>query len=386
MGLLDKVRNIPNNPLAMASLGLLSMPTQSHHPINPLQYAMQGMQMGVNNQKNQQALMAQQEAMQMRQAEYAMRVADYQRRMQAEMEAKAQKAAQKAALEEALKTLPPSEQAIARALGTEYLKMRVESQYDTPSLPAGYKLNEQGQRVLDPEYWQARKDVAANARSESPYFTQVTGGDGRVYAFNSRTGEIQLATNPDGTPITAAQYTPELRGDIKRSEAAGTVTGTQTTEANLDLPNTIAKAEQTIEQVERLKTHPGMPDVVGIPDPVTLGGRVFGSRGADFRARLEQIQGAQFLQAYETLKGGGQITEVEGQKAQNAIARMQSTQSEKAFVEAADEFIGVVKRGLERAKRKAAMSPNQTMTPGGMPVTPQFDAPRDSNVVDWNNL
>jgi hypothetical protein len=43
------------------------------------------------------------------------------------------------------------------------------------------------------------------------------------------------------------------------------------------------------------------------------------ARAATF---LDQIGGAAFLTAFETLKGGGQITEVEGEKATNAIARL----------------------------------------------------------------
>lgn len=374
MGILDNLKNIHTNPLAMAGLGLLSMPTESRYPLNPLAFAMQGAQFGVDNRMAEQRMAQDAAAQAQTEREYALRIAEYQRRVMAENEAAvlAQQNAQ--ALEQAIASLPLEEQAIARAMGPDYLKIKAKSQFDMPNIPAGYKLDENGNRVLDQDYWTARERVSALGRSEQPYFTQVVGNDGKLYAFNNRTGEANVATGADGAPITAAQYNPALLGDINEHKAAGTTRGTVTEQTALDLPNTIAQAEQTIAQVVALKTHPGMKDVVGVPDPLTLGGRVPGTTGADFRSRLEQIQGSQFLQAYQTLKGGGQITEVEGQKAQNAIARMQTTQSEKAFVEAADEFIGIIRKGVDRAKQKAAMAP-QMQLPSGQMVTPNFAPP-----------
>lgn len=45
-----------------------------------------------------------------------------------------------------------------------------------------------------------------------------------------------------------------------------------------------------------------------------------------FGQRMEQLQGQAFLRAFESLKGGGQITEIEGQKATQAIGRLSSAQ------------------------------------------------------------
>ena len=43
-------------------------------------------------------------------------------------------------------------------------------------------------------------------------------------------------------------------------------------------------------------------------------------------ARIKQLDGQAFLQAFESLKGGGQITEIEGTKATQAIGRLDSAQ------------------------------------------------------------
>ena len=70
----------------------------------------------------------------------------------------------------------------------------------------------------------------------------------------------------------------------------------------------------------------------------------------DFDVRLDQLKGQQFLQAFESLKGGGAITEIEGKKATDAIARMDAASSEAEFTKAAREFQSVIRQGVARAK------------------------------------
>lgn len=56
------------------------------------------------------------------------------------------------------------------------------------------------------------------------------------------------------------------------------------------------------------------------------------------RSILNKIKGGVFLEAFKTLKGGGQITELEGQKAEQAQARLLETQSPEAFRDALAEL------------------------------------------------
>ena len=78
-----------------------------------------------------------------------------------------------------------------------------------------------------------------------------------------------------------------------------------------------------------------------------------GSKEAGFQAYLDQVKGGAFLQAFETLKGGGQITQIEGEKATAAITRMSVAQNESEFVKAAREYQDAIKKGVERARRSA---------------------------------
>jgi SPX domain protein involved in polyphosphate accumulation len=79
-----------------------------------------------------------------------------------------------------------------------------------------------------------------------------------------------------------------------------------------------------------------------------------GSDTASFELRQKQIEGQAFLDAFQTLKGGGQINEKEGEKATAAISRMNKAASEVEYVQAARELQEVLREGVKRAKAKAA--------------------------------
>ncbi len=108
--------------------------------------------------------------------------------------------------------------------------------------------------------------------------------------------------------------------------------------------------------------HPGFSSVVGFgKGPGMLFGAksepVSGTQAADFKALLDQVQGVAFLQAFNDLKGAGQITEIEGQKATNAISRLRSSLTEDGFMSAANELKGIIRNGLQRAKQARAGTP-----------------------------
>ena len=150
----------------------------------------------------------------------------------------------------------------------------------------------------------------------------------------------------------------------------------------------IAEAEDTIRLVDemvgskdgKIKQHRGFTSVVGAADPISVvalkGWGVIpgmpkepigGTEEADFMARFNQTkEGKAFLQAFELLKGGGQITEVEGNKAQGAITRMGTAQSEKEFVAAAREYQDAIRIGIQKLREQGAVG-----QPSMQPYTPQ---------------
>ncbi len=133
----------------------------------------------------------------------------------------------------------------------------------------------------------------------------------------------------------------------------------------------LEKAQDAISQIDALiggkgkDAHPGFGQAVGLGVPGLK--YIPGTDTADFNKRLDQLKGGAFLEAFQTLKGGGQITEVEGKKATAAITRMDTAQSEDEFVKAATEFRGILSRGLEKAKAAGAKAPATEAQPSQGP-------------------
>jgi CheY-like chemotaxis protein len=73
---------------------------------------------------------------------------------------------------------------------------------------------------------------------------------------------------------------------------------------------------------------------------------------------VDQAKGQTFLQAFNSLRGGGQITEAEGNKATQALARLDRAQSQQDFDAALSDIEAVVTAGLSRSRKAATRTPN----------------------------
>jgi hypothetical protein len=130
----------------------------------------------------------------------------------------------------------------------------------------------------------------------------------------------------------------------------------------------------------KVPPHPGFKTAVGVTG-ITGGfgaaGYIPGTDTTDFKQRFKQIEGKSFLAAIDSLRGTGQITEVEGAKATAAINRMSLAQSEKEFVEAANELKEVMAKGYQTAQQKAGVAPfNPNAQPnvgGSKPTIPRYN-------------
>lgn len=102
--------------------------------------------------------------------------------------------------------------------------------------------------------------------------------------------------------------------------------------------------------LDRMRTHPGLEGITGIRGAIP---NIPGTDAADAQAMLEKLQGGVFLQARQALKGGGQVTDYEGQKAEQAYGRMQKAQSKEAFLQALDDYQTHIHKGLEILSNQA---------------------------------
>jgi hypothetical protein len=219
----------------------------------------------------------------------------------------------------------------------------------------------QAQREFQKEMAGLRSSIGA---SSQPYFQPVQTAQG-VMAFNARTGRVEPVVGSSGQPIIGAQYDPALQGSLAGSKTGATTEAKLRTEARLDAPKAIAQGEETIRLVDDLLKAPGMKQAVGASRMLGIQ-KIPGTSAKDFDVRLDQLKGQQFLQAFESLKGGGAITEIEGKKATDAIARMDAAGSEAEFTKAAREFQSVIRQGVARAKNAQGVQtiqPAQTTPP-----------------------
>jgi hypothetical protein len=100
--------------------------------------------------------------------------------------------------------------------------------------------------------------------------------------------------------------------------------------------------------IDKALDHPGRETATGLSGVVDPRNYIAGTQPRNFQVVLDQIGGTAFLQAFESLKGGGQITEVEGRKATEAIARLNRAQSDAEFEASLTELRGVMEKGYER--------------------------------------
>lgn len=196
--------------------------------------------------------------------------------------------------------------------------------------------------------------------------TRVTDPDGRELTGAERRKAIQEA-NQYGAQLQADRAGArtdatldsriERGGDARFAESLGQGRGKNVADAEArqelaasEAPNLIAQADDSIRLIDELLAHPGRDIATGSTAWVPA---VPGTKQADFINRFDQIKGQAFLAAFESLKGGGAITEVEGRAATQAINRLNRATTKGEFDAAAADLKGVLERAKAKAKNKA---------------------------------
>lgn len=200
---------------------------------------------------------------------------------------------------------------------------------------------------------------------------QITMRGQDIQAKTTRRGQdITAETTRRGQDITERRERDlEFQQNVAGAKERGKELAKNKVAAEAALPGALATAEQTLGLIDEMigdariengkivipkngrRPAPGFEDYVGAGMP---GLRfVEGSDAAGYERRQLQIEGKTFLEAFESLRGGGAITEIEGAKGQQAISRMNKAQSEVEYIKAARELQDVVRAGVERARAKA---------------------------------
>jgi len=226
-----------------------------------------------------------------------------------------------------------------------------------------YKREFEGREANKPaneRLWEVYKSLTPEER---PQFMEILRG-GSVQTV----GQVPVYIAPGGpanppTPLSTLEKEEDARRRIAAAAAEGTAAGGAQGTAQSSLPRVEQTAQTALETVRQLRSHPGRQIATG-GSRVLQSQMVPGTPAYDFEVLLKQASGQVFLNAYEQLKGGGVITEIEGQKAEQAIGRMDAAQSEQAFLDALTEYEGIINRGVQTARRRAGMTDEpQSSTP-----------------------
>jgi len=178
----------------------------------------------------------------------------------------------------------------------------------------------------------------------------------------TRNGEVKsvpASIDPEtNLPREAGSYLdPKTQREMAKAKAIGQAEGVaeslwdktsaeMSAAARADLIPTKRKVKSNLSLIDKIRNHPGREAATGFS---SLNPEKYapGSVHRDFLTMLAQVKGKVFLEAYESLKGGGPITDLEGQKAQEAYARLDVAQSEEAFMEALDDYEQALLNGWE---------------------------------------
>lgn len=151
-----------------------------------------------------------------------------------------------------------------------------------------------------------------------------------------------------------------LEADNAGIKAAAEVAGKSGAEAQFNLPKVEQSANAMLTTIRDLKSDPALKSIVGLNGKFNPSVYIPGTPEQRALTRIRQINGQAFLQAYQTLRGGGQITEVEGQKATEAMGRLDRAQSYNDYIGALNDLESVITNGLNTARRQAGGGGSQS--------------------------
>lgn len=239
----------------------------------------------------------------------------------------------------------------------------------------------------------------AGGASLNPVYGVDAGGKPAMVQ-TTKTGQAIQTKLPDGFQISKDPIRVDLGTHIQlidpqtrqpigqpiQKDLAGAerekVLGEETGKGMVALPQVLSTANQTLKAIEDVRTHPGREwgtgafgTIPGIP----------GTQQRGFVAALDQLKGKTFLEAFNSLRGGGAITEAEGAKATNAMARLDRAQNKGDFETALNDLRDVVKSGMLRAAAKARSSGGmvpQAATPAAPAATAVRPPPQVGEIRD----
>jgi hypothetical protein len=163
------------------------------------------------------------------------------------------------------------------------------------------------------------------------------------------TRAINLA-NQQGQAKAATDLSEQLYKQVPGLKEAQTETAKTKAAEIAGAPAAYGSAIDTLKNIDAVISHPSREMATGASAWTSY---IPATGARDFAARVEQLGGTAFLEAYQKLQGGGAISEAEGRKAEQAISRIKDRfTSEADYLKALQEYRDIVETGAKRALQK----------------------------------
>jgi hypothetical protein len=143
----------------------------------------------------------------------------------------------------------------------------------------------------------------------------------QIDGFGNIINKIDKTLSPENQP-------PNI---IEQEQAK--VTGKAYGELKLQFPTIQAEMKDKIQLIDDMLADPKLGSYLGKKALLTPDILVAGSRQGDFRKKLEQLKGKEFLTQFDKLKGGGVISDKEGEQALKAGTTISLALSEEGLRE-----------------------------------------------------
>lgn len=196
---------------------------------------------------------------------------------------------------------------------------------------------------------------------------QVTWGtdaQGNYVAMQaSRDGKLVQSQLPQGVvPVPAEVLAYRKTQANQQGEASG--------KARANLPVVETNAKLMKDALDAVENDPYLPTMTGFAANYRPN---ISKEAVASQARIDQVQGKAFLQAFEGLRGGGAITEAEGAKATASISRLQAMAvGTEEYKRALNDVRKEIDALVSLARQKASSpEPSYTVRPPGQQVQPQ---------------
>jgi hypothetical protein len=163
----------------------------------------------------------------------------------------------------------------------------------------------------------------------------------------------------------SARSNPQAQATLAKAEAELLAKQNELQQKEVENQVALTRASNEFKRMndllDKLRDHPGRQWATG---KSSIMPKVMGTDAYDFQVLLDQVRGKQFLAAFQSLKGGGPITDLEGSKAEAALARTNPGQSEEQFLAGLKDFKNFLAEEYNTTVSKFAPAPQAT--PQGM--------------------